>query len=118
MTQVALKTLRECDHFSRFGGEEFATLLPESNLEAAKQAAERIRAAIQEESVQYHGELINITVSIGVAELSEINSSENNGSGNNGNGDKLISLADKRLFQAKKAGRNQYSAEDLVTQLS
>jgi len=129
MTQVALQTLRECDHFSRFGGEEFATLLPESNLEAAKQAAERIRLAIQEESVQYNDESINITISIGVAELSETNSSESdcsktngsesnssesNSSENNGNGDKLISLADKRLYQAKKSGRNQYSAEDLV----
>lgn len=97
ITQTAQDTLRECDHFSRFGGEEFAVLLPESNLEAASQAAERIRHAIREKNIPINGQNINVSISVGIAELEETG----------GNGDKLISLADKRLYQAKKSGRDK-----------
>ena len=97
ITQTAQDTLRECDHFSRFGGEEFAVLLPESNLEAASQAAERIRHAIRGKNIPINGQNINVSISVGIAELEETG----------GNGDKLISLADKRLYQAKKSGRDK-----------
>jgi len=97
ITQTAIDTLRECDHYSRYGGEEFAVLLPESDLHAATQAAERIRHAIAEKSIQVNDQLIKVSISVGIAELGECKN----------NGDKLLSLADERLYQAKKEGRNR-----------
>lgn len=101
LTQIAKNTIRECDHFARFGGEEFAVLLPESDRKTALQAAERIRQTIFENRLITNEEEIAVSVSIGVAEIMETN----------GNGDKLISLADKRLYRAKEQGRNRCVAD-------
>ena len=62
--------LRDGDHIARFGGEEFAVILPGASLEQARLVCERIRVAFAASSVSVEGELIGSTVSGGVARYS------------------------------------------------
>ena len=90
--------LRESDFISRFGGEEFAVLLPESDLEAAILIADRLRLAVQNYCFKLHDEhLISLTISIGIACAKEAEYDF----------DRLIRKSDERLYQAKFQGRNQ-----------
>jgi len=84
---------REEDIVSRFGGEEFVIFLDECNVFTAEKIAERIRQRVEE----FHPENIEVTVSIGVAELRK---------GKEGFSD-LIKRADDAMYQAKKQGRNR-----------
>ena len=92
IAQLLVGECRNIDIPCRYGGEEFAVILPETSGEDAFKFAERLRlhieARLQEEA---------ITVSLGVASFPKDADTKQN----------LISAADKALFQAKKAGRNQ-----------
>jgi len=89
--------LRENDIFARYGGEEFIILLPESDLEQARQMAERIRKILAgTASLEVGSASISLTVSVGVTSLDD----ENLGL------DELILRADSALYTAKEAGRN------------
>jgi two-component system cell cycle response regulator len=91
--------LRNADVLGRYGGEEFLAVLPESDLEAGRRAAERLRRAVAERRTSIaSGEQISITASFGVASQAEL--------GSDVTADALVSLADARLYQAKAAGRN------------
>jgi diguanylate cyclase (GGDEF)-like protein len=64
-----LAHMRSVDLVSRFGGDEFVILLPETTLETARKAAERLQAAVASTRVETsHGEL-SVTISMGVAQL-------------------------------------------------
>lgn len=86
------RQLRKSDLLGRFGGEEFALVLPNTSREAALQVAERIRAAC----VPKAGE-VGCTVSIGLTL----------GLPENDTLDKLLARADAALYQAKNTGRNR-----------
>ena len=91
--------LRTYDLAGRFGGEEFAVLLPSSNAAEALEIAERLRATLGDVTVPGRvdgGELQRITVSIGVAALDD-DSTDLTG---------LLAAADAALYQAKRSGRN------------
>ncbi len=93
------RTLRDSDALGRYGGEEFLAVLPETELEAGRQAAERLRRALASLHVPLpEGGTVTITASFGVAAATEL--------GEDANADSLVSLADTRLYQAKSAGRN------------
>jgi len=89
--------LRVEDIFGRYGGEEFAIVLPETNLSGATELAERICTKIAASSLHYNDELLEVTISLGVAQLSSNESSY----------EELIAHADSALYQAKAQGRNQ-----------
>lgn len=90
------KVTRGGDVLGRFGGEEFAVLMPETSLDQARQAGERLRAAIAKRTIHYpDGTIGRVTVSAGVALLA----------GEEGC-DLLISRADTALYEAKADGRN------------
>ncbi|WP_051901468.1 sensor domain-containing diguanylate cyclase [Methylotenera sp. L2L1] len=90
--------LRESDFITRFGGEEFAVLLPESDLEAAILIADRLRQAVQNYHFRLHDDLvISLTISIGIACAKEAEYDF----------EQLIQKSDERLYQAKLLGRNQ-----------
>jgi len=97
VSRVLLDETREQDVVGRLGGEEFGVVLPQTNLDEAKTIAERIRKTIEENSIDYNGEMIRVTVSIGIIENSEHISDFTN----------LVTLGDKNLYTAKEQGRNQ-----------
>ncbi|MBK7954938.1 MAG: diguanylate cyclase [Candidatus Accumulibacter sp.] len=81
----------------RYGGEEFAAVLPNANPRAAAQIAERIRSLVEKYSFLWDSRSIPVTLSIGVANL---NDAEMDSQG-------LIQAADAALYQAKNSGRNR-----------
>jgi diguanylate cyclase (GGDEF)-like protein len=90
--------LRDYDVPSRFGGEEFAIILPETGHDDALAIAERVRAAIEQTAfVLPNGRgAITATISIGISSYPDHQSSQ-----------ELISSADLALYRAKALGRNQ-----------
>ena len=95
------KALGEGEVFARYGGEEFAVLARGTTLEAATDLAERMRASIGELRVEVGAGAIGVTVSIGVALLSECDIVD---------GLELFARADARLYSAKIGGRNRVTA--------
>ncbi|MEK6705902.1 MAG: GGDEF domain-containing protein [Bdellovibrionota bacterium] len=96
---VRASYLRPKDVFARYGGEEFVILQSKTSAKAATDLAEQIRAAIEAHAFIYEGKRLPVTASIGVAELrSDMESSQT-----------LLKLADKALYSAKAAGRNNVS---------
>jgi diguanylate cyclase (GGDEF)-like protein/hemerythrin-like metal-binding protein/PAS domain S-box-containing protein len=96
--EVCRKTLREVDMAGRIGGEEFATLLPECDAKQAMEAAERLRQDIANAVIPLEqGGALNFTASIGIITLSSADD----------NIDKLLELADKAMYEAKRSGRNR-----------
>lgn len=91
------KLLRMGDLFGRYGGEEFAVILPNTDLEGAEEVAERIRQAIAKSAINHQDRRISVTASIGVAVIDSDDSRYED----------LISNADTALYQAKATGRNR-----------
>ncbi len=92
-------TVRDTDIVARYGGDEFALLLPETDLKAAMEMAERIRSQIHVRPY-FQQELpvsANISASFGAAELSLHDESL----------EELVKRADKALYEAKRTGRNR-----------
>jgi diguanylate cyclase (GGDEF)-like protein len=95
--------VRGADTVARFGGEEFAILLPETNRLGAAVLGERIRNAVENEEFVVNGRRVAVTVSIGIATLAaEIVESI----------DQLLDIADRRLYLAKNSGRNRICISD------
>ena len=80
----------------RWGGEEFALILPDRDMETALQICERLRAAIEAIDCSGFAPGLTLTVSIGLAERADISHHE-----------KLVSKADTNLYLAKNGGRNR-----------
>ncbi|MDV6345683.1 diguanylate cyclase [Nitrosomonas sp. Is37] len=98
LADVMRKILRTVDIIGRVGGEEFAVLLPETDLQRATEVAERLREETAHAVVtSVTGMPLNFTVSIGVASLEGKDIDLNT----------LINQADRALYQAKESGRNR-----------
>ncbi|TNJ34920.1 GGDEF domain-containing protein [Arenimonas terrae] len=89
------------DIAARIGGEEFAVLLPESDLEAAHAFAERLREAVAATPFELGGESRHLTISIGIAGLAD----------NRRERSALMQAADAALYRAKDEGRNRVCVE-------
>jgi len=97
--------LREIDLAGRWGGEEFAVILPGTDLEGAMQLAERIREALAARViVSPLGERLSVTASFGVAEW-----------GGSGSWSDLLAAADAALYEAKRKGKNRVEAAGNVS---
>jgi diguanylate cyclase (GGDEF)-like protein/hemerythrin-like metal-binding protein len=100
LARVVRQHMRESDSVTRWGGEEFTVLMPNTNLSAAAEAAEKLRQAIQAHSFSRG---LKLTISVGVAEWA-------------GQGESLdtwVDRADTALYQAKHGGRNCVVLADL-----
>ncbi|MFH2047434.1 MAG: diguanylate cyclase [Pseudomonadota bacterium] len=91
-------SIRETDIACRHGGEEFAVILPYTNIEDAKTMIERFRETVAEHQFEYKSTQIQLTASAGIAQ--SINVKEQTLT-------RLVEMADKALYQAKKEGRNR-----------
>jgi len=96
MAKILKGLLRNNDVACRIGGEEFMVICPDTNMESAIKVAERIREAMERTVFPYGGKAIHITLSIGIAMRQSSHKDIN----------EMISIADKRLYEAKAAGRN------------
>ena len=97
---VLRRCLRSTDLLGRYGGEEFLAVLPQVDLGAARQAAERLRQGLEKVPVRLPGGgTVHITASFGAADRDELTGAPSS--------DLLVSLADRRLYEAKAAGRNR-----------
>lgn len=104
IAHVIREECRESDIPVRYGGEEFAVLLPGAGLDEAAQVAERIRAAVEKsEFVLPGGHALRLTISAGVSCAQAGQADEEL----KPRGDRLIAEADVQLYRAKSAGRNR-----------
>jgi diguanylate cyclase (GGDEF)-like protein len=98
MAERVAKSVRVQDVFGRFGGEEFALLLPCTNFEDAMIVAEKVRRAIGETPVDVKGAHVPVTASVGAARAR---------TGVTSSYEALINEADAALYTAKREGRNK-----------
>jgi diguanylate cyclase (GGDEF)-like protein len=91
------RRLRKGDLAARYGGEEFGVILPHTNRQGALVYAEGLRKLMESESIAYEQLQLQITVSLGVAELDPGFPSVEG----------LIARADAHLYDAKRSGRNR-----------
>jgi len=94
---VLQEVTREVDHVARYGGEEFLVALPDTDIDGAVRAAERIREGLAETSVAVQDQAATLTLSTGVAEFPIDGRSPMS----------LIDAADTALYQAKRRGRDR-----------
>ncbi len=93
---------RKEDEIGRYAGEEFYGI-SHGSLESGRRFAERLRRSVEESDFRWQGERIPVTVSIGVAAASELEELVP---------EKLVNVADRRLYAAKRRGRNQVVWQD------
>jgi diguanylate cyclase (GGDEF)-like protein len=91
---------RPTDLVSRFGGEEFAIILPSTDEEGAWLVAEQMRHSVEAQQIAWEGKQIPLTISIGVS-AAVIDSDDHP--------TRLLEEADRALYLAKNAGRNRVS---------
>jgi diguanylate cyclase (GGDEF)-like protein len=90
-------SVREIDLAGRWGGEEFALLLPGTDLGGGRELAERVRRALEAQEVTApDGEIVRVTASFGVASFPEAESQ-----------DQLVAASDGALYEAKRSGKNR-----------
>ncbi len=92
--------LRDSDLISRWGGEEFLCLLPDTSLDEASRIAERLRLEIAAAEIGVHGRTLKVTISAGVASYPD-------------HAERLrdvLNTADAALYEAKRSGRNRVVA--------
>jgi len=100
LTATFQRSIRRTDFLARYGGEEFVLILPETSLDETMVIADKLRAEVEQCVFKYQGEVVPVTVSIGVAELREGDTRES-----------LFERADRALYLAKKSGRNLCRSE-------
>lgn len=103
VAETIKKSIREVDLVGRYGGEEFAVFLTETDTSGAFFVAERIRRAIAERNFKAYDEDLSVMVSIGCKTLSP--------SGKNS--EEIIEAADAALYEAKRSGKNRVQVSDV-----
>ncbi|MDY6904231.1 MAG: diguanylate cyclase [Thermodesulfobacteriota bacterium] len=94
------RNCRENDVAARFGGEEFLLLLPETDINGAMEAAEKLRRAVEALNIPFQTRQLHVTISLGVATFPFHAQTAVS----------LIESADKALYESKNTGRNRVTA--------
>jgi len=97
LSSIVQQSVRETDLAGRYGGEEFAIVLPDSTADTSLLVAQRIRSAAEKMQVEHEGQIITFTVSLGLAEFSREYTTAM----------QWLEQADMALYDAKHHGRNQ-----------
>jgi len=95
IAQIFINNSRVIDTVARYGGEEFVFFFPETPLDKAVAAVEKIRKSVESYNWSSIHEKLKVTISIGVTANINVVSHE-----------KMLSLADQKLYKAKESGRN------------
>lgn len=95
VAKILSQGTRDCDFVTRYGGEEFVLLLPETNLASSVRAMDKIRRLICRSPFNYRGKPISISMSFGLTAAIESDTIES-----------FFYRADKALYRAKEMGRN------------
>lgn len=102
LAQILQTKMRQIDSASRWGGEEFLILLPDTMLHQAEEIAERLRYYVETNPTQSN---IQITISLGIAVIRQHGDSL----------ESLITAADHALYEAKRSGRNRVAIANPIT---
>jgi len=102
VSAILAQQLRQSDVVTRYGGEEFAIITPETTLESALAVSDKLRRVV--ESWHFPGLAGNVTISAGVAEFPAQGSTR----------DELVQSADEALYAAKQSGRNRVITADVL----
>ena len=102
IAETLRNSFRQSDTAGRYGGEEFVVILPETDIEAAQRKLESLRESIANTPIVLapRGEKIQVTISAGLSSFPQ----------DGEDASELFALADDRMFQAKKEGRNRVVA--------
>lgn len=103
-TQTIRSQIRKYDILARFGGEEFVIQFFDCTIAKSMELLNRVRTALEKNACQANATQISYTFSAGVASLDEVTDQNSV--------DKLIEIADRRLYVAKNAGRNRIVSSD------
>ena len=95
VAQLAKSRIRPDDVIARYGGEEIAIILPETDVAGGVRIADQLRAMIDDETFVFEDEYIDVTISCGVAQLQP-----------GWRAYEFVRAADMQLYEAKRAGRN------------
>ncbi len=98
LARLLQQTVRKLDIPCRYGGEEFAVILPDTNLTACLPVAERIRETVATTPLDVDGKELVMTISLGIATYTEQKEITV---------EALVKEADEYLYQAKESGRNR-----------
>ncbi|MDF1796398.1 MAG: diguanylate cyclase [Coxiellaceae bacterium] len=96
LSKILINCIRDIDTLARFGGEEFAFILPLTDQEQTEQVAKKVLTAVQSHRFDFNGKTFPITASIGCTICSASDADINI----------AIARADKALYDAKNAGKN------------
>lgn len=99
ISAILAGSLRDTDIAGRYGGEEFAILLPETDSKAALMLAERLRKQVESHAFKIESLTLEVTVSVGIAEFNQQFAEPV----------KWIEAADQALYRSKHSGRNRSS---------
>ncbi|MCD6282782.1 GGDEF domain-containing protein [bacterium] len=97
LCKVLNEGLRATEIISRYGGEEFAIIIPQADYDVTLVVGEKIRSLVEEHDFEYNGLKLPVTVSVGVALFPQMAVNRNS----------LVEMADKALYKAKRSGRNR-----------
>ena len=98
VAQQLVANSRSIDQVSRWGGEEFMILLPETSRSGIAAAAEKLRAAVESTPIERSGQLIAVTISLGVAQIDACADPDPRAA---------VERVDSALYRAKRGGRNR-----------
>ena len=97
LSTLLKKRIRKEELFARYGGEEFVVVLPESGIDIGIKFGEIIRSIVADHPFEFEGHPISVTISVGVGTMTD----------DIGTVSELLKLADQKLYEAKRKGRNR-----------
>ena len=109
VASIIKEQVRACDIAARYGGEEFVIALPSTDIDLARDIAERLRRAVNEQVYFFYDKQLSVSISLGVASLSPSAALDDAAAISRD----LLARADKALYRAKEEGRNKVVVEVL-----
>ncbi|MDO8369155.1 MAG: GGDEF domain-containing protein, partial [Candidatus Nitrotoga sp.] len=98
VAKILGRSIRSVDYAARYGGDEFIIIMVETTADMALKMAERIRSQVNDMRYSANGQIVSVTVSIGVVQCLQSDDATPTS---------VFARADSALYEAKHAGRNR-----------